>query len=155
MEKNQLYRQKSLDRISSPEQLHDYMRVTSPRIWMLLCAILVLVAGFIVYASTANMESTMPIRVTVTSFDAPENTGKKEFAVYSALPLDQKESVSVGMKVRIGSETGKVNMLLEDAEEQRLTLMFVMDRENAVMVDGEYDAELVLESTTPISFLWN
>ena len=51
---NQLFRQKSLDRISSPEELHDYMRVTSPRLWMILGAILVLLAGFIAYASTMS-----------------------------------------------------------------------------------------------------
>ena len=29
---NELFRQKSIERISSPEALHDYMRVTSPRL---------------------------------------------------------------------------------------------------------------------------
>ena len=46
-----------METISSPEQLHDYMRVTSPRLWMLLGAIVVLLVGFIAYASTATMEN--------------------------------------------------------------------------------------------------
>ena len=50
-----LFRQKSVERISSPEDLHEYMRVTSPRLWMILIAILVLLAGFILFASTATM----------------------------------------------------------------------------------------------------
>lgn len=33
---NNLFRKKSLEHISSPEELHDYMRVTSPRLWMIL-----------------------------------------------------------------------------------------------------------------------
>ena len=37
-----LFRKKSLDRISSPEELHDYLRVTSPSLWMVLAAIMVL-----------------------------------------------------------------------------------------------------------------
>ena len=45
---NGLFRKKSLERISSPEELHDYMRVTSPRLWMILAAIVVLLVGFIV-----------------------------------------------------------------------------------------------------------
>ena len=60
---NQLFRQKSIDRISSPEELHDYMRVTSPRLWMILGAIVVLLAGFIVYASTVTLEYTVDIMV--------------------------------------------------------------------------------------------
>ena len=35
---NGLFRKKSMERISSPEELHDYMRVTSPRLWMILGA---------------------------------------------------------------------------------------------------------------------
>ena len=31
---NKLFRQKSIDRVSSPEQLQDYMRVTNPGVWM-------------------------------------------------------------------------------------------------------------------------
>ena len=44
----QLFRQKTLDRVSSPEQLHDYMRVTNPAIWMLLGAVVALLAGLLV-----------------------------------------------------------------------------------------------------------
>ena len=64
---NGLFRQKSIDRISSPESLHDYMRVTSPRLWMILAAIIALLAGFIVFASMATMENTMPLKVTVST----------------------------------------------------------------------------------------
>lgn len=32
---NKLFRQKSIDRVSSPEQLQDYMRVTNPGVWMI------------------------------------------------------------------------------------------------------------------------
>ena len=71
---NPLFRKKSLDHISSPEELHDYMRVTSPRLWMILAAIIVLLAGFAVYASTATMENTMPIRVQVEHYDASEDS---------------------------------------------------------------------------------
>ena len=56
---NQLFRKKSLESISSPEEMHDYMRVTTPRLWMLLTAIVVLVAGFIVYASMTTLENTI------------------------------------------------------------------------------------------------
>lgn len=48
MDKN-LFRKKSLKRISSSEELHDYMRVNSPRLWMILTTIVVLLAGFIVF----------------------------------------------------------------------------------------------------------
>ena len=96
---NKLFRKKSLERISSPEQLHDYMRVTSPRLWMTLAAIVILLAGFIAYASTASMENTMPIKVHAENIDSfrEEENGEivtEPATVFSAsLPISYKEVV--------------------------------------------------------------
>ena len=38
----QIFRKKSLDRLSSPEQLNDYLHVTSPGIWIVLGAVIFL-----------------------------------------------------------------------------------------------------------------
>ena len=65
---NQLFRRKSLDHISSPEELHDYIRVPGPRVWMLLAAVLVLLAGFIAYAGTERTGTETARRVTRRSF---------------------------------------------------------------------------------------
>ena len=77
---------------------------------------------------------------------------------YSSLPTSYKDVVETGMKVRIGSEEGKIEMIAmvhpEDGD-QELELIITMDNPSLSLRDGEYDAELVLESTTPISFLWN
>ena len=70
---NGLFRKKSIERISSPEALHDYMRVTSPRLWMILAAVVLLLGGFIVYASTARMENTMPVKVTVDRYQLSDS----------------------------------------------------------------------------------
>ena len=56
----QLYRQKSLDRISSPEQLNDYLRVTSPSVWIVLLAIILLLAGLLFWSSVTTIESYVP-----------------------------------------------------------------------------------------------
>lgn len=45
MGKNSIFRQKSLDKISSPEKLDDYIRVTSPSVWFILAAIILLLFG--------------------------------------------------------------------------------------------------------------
>ncbi len=47
--KNSIFRDKSMDRISSPESLNDYIRVTSPSVWIVLLAILVLLAGILAW----------------------------------------------------------------------------------------------------------
>ena len=46
---NGIFRQKSIDKVSSPEKLDDYIRVTTPSVWITLAAIVILLAGFIVW----------------------------------------------------------------------------------------------------------
>ena len=156
---NTLFRQKSIDRISSPEELHDYMRVTSPRLWMILAAIVVLLTGFIVYASTANMENTVNIRVTIENYGSePDETdpdGERYTFVSGTFPITMKDVLQTGMVVRIGQETGTISWIGYSAEEDVINVMFQMNRQYLPLPGGECDAELVLESTTPISFLWN
>ena len=47
--KNDLQK-KTIDRISSPEQLSDYLKVTNPGIWITLFAVVLIIAGMIVWA---------------------------------------------------------------------------------------------------------
>ena len=157
---NQLFRQKSLNRISSPEELHDYMRVTSPKLWMILGAIAVLLIGFIVYASTATMENTLPIRVDVqvldnTAENPAEGADNKFTYITSRLPMSYLDTVKTGMKVRIGTEEGRIDYIVAIDEENEISLIFKMEHETIPLPEGTCDADLVLESTTPISFLWN
>ena len=51
MEKASLFRKASMERIQSPEQLNDYLRVTNPTVWVLLAAVIVLLAGMLVWGS--------------------------------------------------------------------------------------------------------
>ena len=48
-----------------------------------------------------------------------------------------------------------IAMVHPEDGDQELELIITMDNPSLSLRDGEYDAELVLESTTPISFLWN
>jgi len=49
MEKQSIFREKSIERISSPEQLNDYIKVTTPSIWLVLIAMLLLLGGAMVW----------------------------------------------------------------------------------------------------------
>lgn len=160
MEKS-LFRKKSLDHISSPEQLHDYMRVTGPRLWMILTAVAVLLAGFLVYASTVTLENTMPIRVQVTNFEESieidgEIVSYRASLYAASLPLSRKDTVETGMTVRLSDRRGKVEQIAVGATDGEEVLLIIgMDDPDYTLPDGLYDAELVLETATPISFLWN
>ena len=50
MEERSIFRKKSLERVTSPEQLNDYIKVTTPSVWIILAATLILIIGVLVWA---------------------------------------------------------------------------------------------------------
>lgn len=51
-----IFREKSMDRISSPEALNDYIRVTSPSVWIALIALVILLAGMLAWSIFGKVE---------------------------------------------------------------------------------------------------
>lgn len=135
---NQLFRKKSIDRISSPEKLEDYMRVTSPGIWMILTAVILLLAGLIVCASVGKVETKYPVCAEVQSGTASVT-----------LDADTEYTVEHGMTLRIGKNDTQIQYVrtLENGKTAVTA--------DVSLPDGTYDAQIVTESITPISFLIN
>ena len=55
----QLFRQKSMERITSPEQMDDYIRVSNPSVWMILAAVIVLLVGVCVWGIFGQLDTTL------------------------------------------------------------------------------------------------
>ena len=47
---NGIFREKSLERVSGPEALNDYIRVTTPSVWIALAALVILLAGMLAWS---------------------------------------------------------------------------------------------------------
>ncbi len=135
---NKAYRQKSLERISAPEQLQDYMRVTSPGVWMVLAAVIVLLAGIIVVSVFGKLEST---------FAAPAKVlnGRAVLTVDGEAAYD----VAAGMTLRIRDQETAV----EDVRWVTPDMAEVVA--GVSLPDGTYDAVIVTEVFSPIRFLTN
>ena len=56
-ESNGIFRQKSMERVSSPEALNDYIRVTTPSVWIVLAALVVLLAGMLAWSILGTVEA--------------------------------------------------------------------------------------------------
>ena len=46
---NGVFREKSMQRVSSPEELNDYIRVTTPSVWIVLLALVLLLVGILAW----------------------------------------------------------------------------------------------------------
>jgi len=152
---NQLFRQKSIDRISSPEQLHDYMRVTSPRLWMILSVIIALVVGLIIFSTLATMESTLDVTITVERYtyeDTDVGTKEEVMMITMEVPIEYKDTVVPGMEVRFANKKGTIDFVYLDQNGLAASIVMPADEK---LPNGEYPGEVVLDRKTPIDFLLN
>lgn len=155
---NELFRKKSLDRISSPEQMNDYIRVTNPGVWMVLGTIIALLAGVIIWAAAGRLETVVPVAVVA-----------GDSGTFCYVPEAYAGSVAAGMPVRIGKE----EYALGEPEPKPVAVDGSFDAYtlhiggltvgqwvyktpvDADLADGAYEAGIVEDSVSPISFLLN
>ena len=52
-----LFREKARKNISSPEDLSNYLHVTRPSVWLILAAVILMLAGMLVWSSFASIGS--------------------------------------------------------------------------------------------------
>ena len=133
-EKANVSRQKTRDRISSPDQLTDYLRVTNPGIWVLLASIVLFLAGVFVWFTIGTLESTAAVKVSVAGQQA--TVIPREAAV-----------LTEGMPLRVASGEYTIDSVGTDEYDRAFG--------NAVveLPDGVYDGIVVTEQTHLISFL--
>ena len=53
---SELFRKKSMDRISSPEELNDYIRVTTPSVWLVLTATVIILVGTLIWGAIGTVD---------------------------------------------------------------------------------------------------
>ena len=131
-----LFRKKAMNRISSPEDLTGYLRVTSPGMWIILAAVIVLLAGLFAWSAVGTLETTVDATAIVHSHTAQ--------IVASGQGADELEA---GMPLRIASQEFVIASVDYD-EYGRATA-----HAEVPLPDGIYDAAVVVDQTRPIEFL--
>ena len=126
-------------RISSPEQLDDYLKVTSPKVWVLLVAVVLLFAGLLLWGGFTTIESyatgtarAVGGELTVT-FDDAKKAGR----------------VQPGMQIEIGDVCAEVLTVGEDEGGNPVASA------RANIPDGSYDVRVGYKATQVISMLLN
>ena len=136
---SQLFRKESVERFSSPEQLSDYLHVTSPAIWVVLTAVILLLASLFVWSGVTAVES------------YAAGTAEVRAGVLT-LTLDDAESaarVTVGMNVRVGELTAPILSVGTDADGRALAVA------KTELPDGVYEARVGYQRTQIIEILFN
>ncbi|NLB38410.1 MAG: hypothetical protein GX810_04075 [Clostridiales bacterium] len=154
---NKLFRQSSVDRISSPEALNDYLRVARPSVWLALAAMIILLVSFVAFGFYGTIPGTVSAKGI--ALDG-------EVVCY----VMQAERISPGMPATIGGIRGTVLSVspvpLSEEEINEIHpedfLVYQLDpkawnypvRLSAPgIADGVWDVVITTETIRPIEFL--
>ena len=130
----QLFRRKALDKMSSPDQLTDYLKVTNPSVWAILIAVVLLLVGVLVWACVGTLQTRANAKVIVRDNVA---------AVLVADPYVVEE----GMVVTIGSQQYPIESTKVDEYGRTVGIARI------ALPDATYDGKMVVEETHAIDFL--
>jgi len=95
---NNLFRKTALDRISSPEQLNEYMKVAGPGVWVILAGLAITFAAFLLWGLTGSIPETVDITGTVLTSD------DGQLMVYCFVPIEYTKLIEPGMKARVSPD---------------------------------------------------
>ncbi len=154
---NPLFRKKSMERVSSPEGLNEYIKVTSPGVWVVLAAVLCLLIGFIVWGIVGKLE---------TKVNAVAVSGEGKVVCY--VREADASGIEAGDAVRLGDKEYSVSAvsaqpIAVDDTFSAYTLRVggfsagewvyevTLDAE---LTEGVYAATIVTGAVSPISFLF-
>ena len=130
-----LFREKTLKRISSPEKLTDYLRVTNPGVWVLLAVVILLLGGMLIWASVGTLETTVSAKIIV----------KENVALVAP---EGNNQVKGGMPLRINDADYVIQTTTEDEYGR------VFGMAEVTLPDGTYEGIVVIEQIRPIDFLF-
>ena len=140
MEQQQgIYRESSLEKISSPDQLDQYLKVTTPAVWILLVAVILLLGVAFWWSSQTAIAS----KVTA--------TGTVKSGVLT-IPLetdDARKNVKEGMNVVVGELTDTINYIQTTEDGGMIAVAIVS------LPDGTYPVSISYKTTQLISLLFN
>lgn len=131
--KQDLFREKSLKKIQSPEDLNDYIRVSNPGVWLILAAVIVLLIGACVWGIFGHLD-------TVVKTEAYVENGLAACLVEGETPQADTPIVIAGEEYTV----------TEVRSQEGSCIVMAQTR----LPDGVYPAEIKTESVTPFSLVF-
>ena len=158
---NRLFRQKSIDKVTSPDQLNDYLKVTGVSTWVIIVALIIILGGAIVWTFAGKIVVTEPAAVVVENGEA---------IVY--VNEDQSNKLAVGQTLNLDNDSFSITEVINEpvaAEGNKGIDEYVLHATGtddggwliplradiSGIDDGIYGAEIEVETISPVTFIIN
>ena len=154
---NNIFRQKNIDKINSPEKLNDYVKVTNPSVWLILIGTIVLIAGALIFCIFGTVDTN--VNVAVLASDG---------AIMAYVDEGDAGRISPDMKIDIGGVTYSIDSiakrplksseideyLLHKCNMEESQWIFPVAVEGTLQ-DGIYVGSITVEEISLISYVFN
>ena len=134
-----LFREKAINKISSPEDLSNYLHVTRPSVWLMLVAVILMLGGMLVWSSVAGIDSFATGTAEVTDGTMHIHFDNEQIA----------ENVECGMSVITGESESRISNIGTD---EKGVLFAVAPTD---LADGSYTVRVLFKQTRVLSLLFN
>ena len=95
---NSIFRKTALERIATPEQLNEYIKITNPRVWVLLVGLLALLAGVAFWALFGSIPEIATLHGIAYSPDRPVDS------VFAYASMRTARRLAVGMPAQVSPD---------------------------------------------------
>lgn len=153
-----IFREKSVDRVASPEQLDEYVKVATPGVWMILVSVILLLAGVCVWGIFGRISTTVTV-----------GADCKSGILTCYISESDIENVTEGLTVTVNGQDYEITTISDTPQELSSEInsrilhignlvagTWVYKAEvNTQLQDGIYEAVITTESISPMSFILN
>ena len=156
-----IFRKKSLDRVSSPEQLTDYIKVSSPSVWIVLSAVVILLISVVIWSIFGAILDTVKLNALV-----------QDGVAVCYVDGDTVVKLKAGMPSELAGTKGTVLEISGtplSAEDLRKTMADNVAAKSLIkeewnypvkvnasgVPDGLYEMVITIDRVKPVSFILN
>lgn len=156
--KTSLFREKNLERLESPEKLNDYLRVTSPGVWMVLGAVIVLLIGVCIWGFFGRIQATTQAVVITESGESSclvPQSALEGVLQYRTIEIDEekRELVPDILEPQVITESTNVYIMLAGGLRVG-DIVYPIALAEPLGTDGFVTGNIVTEILSPLSLLF-
>lgn len=160
----QVFRKSSMDKINSPEQLNEYIKVSSPSVWIILAAVMVLLAAVLLWSATGSLPTQVSAngiaeKGTITCYLSQENAAKLQKGMTVNLTGGETGLVSSVGSIPLSKDevdasvSGDYALHVLALGDWNIPVTVEID---AALQEGQvYPLTIITDSVNPIEFLLN
>lgn len=156
----QLFRKKTIEQLSDPDQLNDYIHVTNPGVWIVLAAIITFLVGVCVWGAVADVQSV--VRTAAVS-DGQSIVCYVKEEDYSYLQTGQTAEIEGAEYTVAEIDSTPITVKTDNLNEYTLRVgdlsigewVYKVTLTGGALEDGVYSVDIIVEHISPFYFVFN